>query len=372
MKKKVTYIISDIDKALAFEWVAEYVDPGQVTLSFVLINNVDTELERFLKGKGFWVKRLPYHGAKSILSTVLKLIFLLRNIKPNAVHCHLRTATLLGIPAALLAGIQNRIYTRHSSTYNHLYHPKGVKIDKFLNRLSTKIIAISENIKNILIDWENVPSSKVELIHHGFDFTIWENISESEVTNIREKYSIPVAKTVIGIIARFTWWKGYEYSIPAIGNLMEKYPELILITANSKGNNKKEIDNLISKYIPSNKVIQIEFEKNLPALYKLFDIYVHVPIDESVEAFGQTYVEALIAGVPSVFTLSGIAPEFIEDRNNALVVPFKDPKSIEVACRELIENSCLANHLVENGKKSIQNFAVQSFVAKLETLYLQC
>ncbi len=43
----------------------------------------------------------------------------------------------------------------------------------------------------------------------------------------------------------------------------------------------------------------------------------HVTIGKHYEAFGQIYVEALAAGIPSVFTLTGIAPEIIEHEHNA-------------------------------------------------------
>src|SRR5256885_4070776 len=42
---------------------------------------------------------------------------------------------------------------------------------------------------------------------------------------------------------------------------------------------------------------------------KLLDVFVHAPIAPQVEAFGQVYVEAMAAGVPSVITRAGIRSE---------------------------------------------------------------
>ncbi|MBL0097760.1 MAG: glycosyltransferase [Bacteroidetes bacterium] len=67
------------------------------------------------------------------------------------------------------------------------------------------------------------------------------------------------------------------------------------------------------KKLPSDSYIKIEFERDLFSLYSIFDYFIHAPIDPSVEAFGQVYIEALAAGIPSIFTLSGIAPDFIVD-----------------------------------------------------------
>ena len=65
------------------------------------------------------------------------------------------------------------------------------------------------------------------------------------------------------------------------------------------------------KELPQNSYCVIPFEKDLFSLYQLFDVYVHTPINPTLEAFGQTYVEALAAGIPSVFTMSGVAPQFV-------------------------------------------------------------
>jgi glycosyltransferase involved in cell wall biosynthesis len=97
---------------------------------------------------------------------------------------------------------------------------------------------------------------------------------------------------------------------------------------------------------------------------------VHVPIDECAEAFGQTYVEALAAGIPSVFTLSGIAREFIENEKNALVVPYKNANAIQTSIERLLENKQLRNNLVEQGKKDVYaSFVIDKMMNSLFSLY---
>jgi hypothetical protein len=48
MAKKLVYIISDIDKALEFEWAATYLSP-YFDMQFILLNPADSDLENFLK-----------------------------------------------------------------------------------------------------------------------------------------------------------------------------------------------------------------------------------------------------------------------------------------------------------------------------------
>jgi glycosyltransferase involved in cell wall biosynthesis len=114
----------------------------------------------------------------------------------------------------------------------------------------------------------------------------------------------------------------------------------------------------------------IKFEKDLYSLYQLFDVFVHVPIDEHSEAFGQTYVEALAAGVPCVFTLSGIASEFVRDRENAIVVVYKNTDEIYNGIRLILENPDLKNKLIANGRNDVmKQFDVIKMINSLEALY---
>lgn len=367
--KKIIYIISNIDKALAFEWIATTINKDKFFLSFILLNKGNSRLEEFLLRNKIPVKRIEIRDKMESFKAYCKLSAFLKQEKPDIIHCHLRNAEIIGLPVAFFLGIKSRIYTRHSSTYNHLYHPKGVWIDRVTSKMATDIVAISKNVLSILTEWEGVDQKKVKLIPHGFDLDLFDKLPLSEVGELKRKYNVGEGVKVIGIIARYTWWKGYAYSIPAIGRIMKENPDILLVIANANGNDKEAIKKLVKEHIPEDRLREIPFEPNLPALYKLFNYYVHVPFDATVEAFGQTYVEALASGVPSVFTLSGIAPEFIRDEFNALVVDFKNDGQVEDALKRLLNEEDLRGKLIENGKMSVKPFALKNFVQKLEELY---
>jgi glycosyltransferase involved in cell wall biosynthesis len=81
-------------------------------------------------------------------------------------------------------------------------------------------------------------------------------------------------------------------------------------------------------------------------------------------------VEALAAGIPSIFTLSGIAQDFIVDGENALAVPFKDSQSIFNALVMLSDNEALRAKLKGSGPDSVkERFALHKMIEQLEQLY---
>lgn len=369
MKKKVTYIISNINKALAFEWIVESLDRDRFALSFILLNPATSVLEAYLAEHKIPVYRVDYKGKKSMASAILKTARILRKEKTDIVHAHLFDAGLVGLSAARLAGIKKRIYTRHHSDYHHSYHPHAVKYDKLINSMATDVIAISEMVKRILTEKENLPADKVHLIHHGFRLEKFAEVEQKLIKEVASKYNPRNRRPVIGVISRYTEWKGIQFIIPAFELLLKDYPDALLVLCNSKGNYADVIKNRLA-VIPENNRCEIAFEDNVFAVYRLFDIFVHVPIDEEVEAFGQTYVEALASGIPSVFTLSGVAPEFIRDKKNAVVVPFKDPGEIHRSMKWLLENKKEAEALVQEGRENVmQLFPLSFMIEKLENLY---
>lgn len=368
---KVTLIISDINKALAFEWIAEYLNKEKFNLDFILITQAGSDLKNELNKLNIPCKliSLPHRPTKRTLATVFtKLLWTLTINKPDIVHTHLRIATLLGIPAAFILRIKKRIHTRHHASYNHLYFPHAVKYDVFISKLSTHIISISDAVSKILIEKENVSIKKIIKIPHGFDFKLFEDIEENRIERIRNIYNIPSGKLTIGVIARYTEWKGIQFTIDAFGELLTISPEAHLVLANSTGPYSNQIRHLLSQF-PDSSYTEITFETDLAALYRCFDLYIHVPINKHVEAFGQTYVEALASGIPSIFTLSGIANEFIIDRHNALVVDYQNAKQILTAIQTIITNDELRESLIKNGKQDIEIFKLNVFIHNLEFLY---
>lgn len=371
MKKNLTYIVSDINKALAFEWIASYIDKTKFNIDFILINDGISDLEKYLIENQIPVLRVQYKRKIDGLLAIYKVYRILKKRKTQIVHTHLFIANLVGLTAAFIAGVKKRIHTRHHSDFHHVKFPKAVKYDRYVNFMSTDIVAITEIVKQILISLENVPEKKIHLIHHGFQLENFYNVPLKSIETLKVKYQISNQFPIVGAISRYTEWKGVQYLIPAYKLLLEKYPDALLVLANAYGDCKHEIKNLL-KDIPKQNYIEIQFENDLFALYKLFDVFVHIPINKRAEAFGQIYVEALASGIPSVFTNAGVADEFIVHRHNALVVPYENSLAVYNELLELLTNQHLSNQLVINGKIDVnEKFQLQKMILALEDLYLK-
>ncbi|WP_294671962.1 glycosyltransferase family 4 protein [uncultured Fluviicola sp.] len=366
---KICYIISDIHKAVYFEQTALHLKAINLDVCYILINCTNGELHRFLISNGFRVHTLEAGSLLKSRKVILACKKLLKEASVDLVHCHLAHANWIGLWGAKLAGIPHRIYTRHSGKPLHLDWKERI-IDKVQNRLATKIVAISKNVDELLIS-QGIQYRKRVLIHHGFELERFSKNDPVEVERLKRLYNPENQKPVIGVIARWLELKGIQYTIDAFSKLLKQHPDalLCLFGASEHGDYVSEIKNKLCQ-LPEKNYRVIPFENNVFDLYRLFDCYVHVPVNENCEAFGQTYVEALAAQIPSIFTLSGVAREFISHEENALVVPFRDSNAIYDAMIRILNDQQLCTKLKTNGVRDVNHlFGFSTYISNLQKLY---
>ena len=368
---KIVYIISNINKAIAFEWIAEELNKTKFELNFILLNPKESYLEEYLNKLNINVKRINYNSKRDIPLSILRIIYFLLLNKPSVVHTHLFDASFIGLIAAKLCGIKKRIYTRHYSTYHHDFFPNAVKWDKLNNKFATRIIAISEVVKDVLISKEGVAPEKISLVYHGFKLNKFSGYDNDVIEKLKSKYNPTNKRPVIGVISRFTELKGIQFIIPAFSKLLNQYPDALLLLFNASGDYEKEINKLLSE-LPKETYLKVVFENEITSIYHLFDVFIHVPINDTIEAFGQTYIESMASGIPLIATKSGIGNEILINNDNSIVVPYKNTEAIYKAIALLFSDSELKNKITNNAKNTVaQKFEIHVMIEKLETIYLQ-
>lgn len=370
MGKRILYIISDIDKAVSFEWIAScFRDTYSHDLHFCFLLPAASATADWLVQQGFSCITFQLNGKKSWPSIFFSIYRLVNSLKPDIVHCHLLKASILGLSASYFARVPVRIFTRHHGSMHHTTHRKGLLWDRLCNSLASRIISISPITTEILCSWEKVNPDKIAYIPHGFSFQLFSDVTVDRVQRFRRTNSIPDSTFIIGVVSRFEHEKGVQYAVQAAISLVRQGFEIHLLLLNASGSYAGSIHALLQN-LPPDTWTCLPFEPDIASAYASMNALVHVPISRYVEAFGQVYIEGLAMGIPLVCTLSGIASQVIADDFNGLVVPFNSSDAIASCLRRLMLDPSLQTKLSNNGPPSVRDaFSLQSMCSRLAELY---
>lgn len=369
MKIKVCHVLSDVDQSHLIETTGEVMDKAKYQVGFVFMGQKKPRLFDFFKERGYETEFFEFRGRKELPAAVWKLKEIFKRLRPDVVHTHLVEASLAGLVAAKLLRIKNRVHTRHHGIESHVYYPHGVYYDRVANHLSKKIVAISSVVVETLTEREGVSRDKVVKIPHGFDLEHFV-ADENRVKAVKAKYGLEGRHPVVGSIGRFIHWKGVQNIIPAFKTLLSAYPQAKLVLANATGPYGPDIHKLLKENLAERDYVTIKFESDVFALYQAFDAFVHVPVNKDLEAFGQVYVEALAMKVPSVFTLAGIAGDFIVDGENAVVVPYDNSEAIAGGLSLILRDDKVRHKITNRGREDVwKMFHSDRFGAQLDALY---
>lgn len=156
-----------------------------------------------------------------------------------------------------------------------------------------------------------------------------------------------------------------------------KKPGDVYLVTTSRLVKKNAIDDCINalQYLPENFYMLIigvgEEEQNLRTLARSVGcrdrvkFFGYVPQDEiplflavsdvfvrpsRSEGFGNSFIEAMAAGLPVVATPVGGIPDFIDDKETGVFCRPDNPKSVASAVREIVENPALREKIIRQGK----------------------
>lgn len=287
-------------------------------------------------------------------------MFRLAMTRPQAVICFGQTASIIGLIASYFSCHATRIYLRmHTSMNRTEGYSRGVLYDRISNYLAQKIVVPNQNTGNYLVAHEKVDPRKLREIRFGFDLQDFRAPNTNRIRHFRETYDLPEDVFTIGIASRFTQMKGFQYSLPALASFMKRNPQSILVLAGAGKGVLPELQDSI-KDISQTQLRIIPRVNDMAAFYKTLSVFLHTPIDETVESFGLVYIEAFAAGVPSIITVSGIAKEIAINGKNCITVDFKNSEAIENALDFCVSNQAALLSISATAQISVSSFSINT------------
>ena len=253
----------------------------------------------------------------------LRLFRLIRSIKPQIVHTHTAKAGALGRVAARLAGVPVVVHTFHGHVFSGYWGPVlsyvAVATERFLSRLSTVIVTVSENVRRELITHRIAPAKQIHVLPLGLDLDVFENCTANR-GEFRSELNIGATVPLVGTIGRLVPIKNQQLFLRAASRLVAAGFKGRFVVVGG-GELAGKLQQLVLELGIADHTVFTGWRRDLGKIYADLDVLVNTANNEGTPV---ALIEAMAARVPVVATEVGGVPDMIESQRNGFLVPAGD------------------------------------------------
>jgi glycosyltransferase involved in cell wall biosynthesis len=287
------------------------------------------EVEKVEKIRVYSVKMTRTISPLKDILSIIKLYLILKKEKPLIVHTHTPKAGLVGITAAFLAGVPNRIHTVAGLP---LMETKGIKrlillsVEKFIYRLSNLVLPNSYGLRDFIIDNNLTSARKLNVLGYGssngidLDYFQTNDLIKSQLNDLTEKYRLE-SRFIFLFIGRMVSHKGINELVSAFIKINIKYPQTLLLLVGGFESNLDPLssDTIMNLNHPS--IIHVGHQNDVRMYLEVSDVFV---FPSYREGFPNVVLQACAFNLPCIVTNITGSNEIIKNNENGIVVLPKD------------------------------------------------
>lgn len=239
--------------------------------------------------------------------------------------------------------------------------------DRFLAGLCSKLIVVSNAVRERFNWLLKKHSAKVMVIHNGVDLK--EFNPELSGDDTRKEFNLSPEIPVAGVVGNLIPWKGQEYFIRAAAEVIKNVSDARFFVVGD-GECRKNLEGLTEKLGLTGKAIFTGRRSDIPRVMAGMDVVVHSSI--SPEPFARVIIEGMAMGKPVVAMNEGGVPEAIEDGISGILIPPKNSSLMAQAIVGLFNDREKAREIGLAARKNVEEkFGIKENVKKTEEVYLQ-
>jgi glycosyltransferase involved in cell wall biosynthesis len=301
------------------------------------------------------------------LAAFLRLVRELRRFRPDVVHTHAAKAGTLGRLAALVPGRGRpsvTVHTFHGHSLTGYFAPRRAalfrRIERFLAKRTTRLIAVSDEVRDDLVRLGVAPAERFEVIRLGLDLSRFD-VSDAERAErragLRDELGIPAEARVVTLIARLVPIKRVDRFLAVAGRLAAELDDVWFLVAGDG-----ELRDRLRAVPQPARIVWAGFRRDIPAVCFASDVVVLTSDNEGTPV---SLIEAQAAGVPVVSTRVGGAAAVVAPQSGVLA-DADDVEAIARAVRVVLERTAPAG---DPRAHVLQTFSLDRLVADVDELY---
>jgi len=299
------------------------------------------------------------------LKALITMCRCLRKIRPTIIHAHTPKGGLLGTVAARIIGVPVRIYHIHGLPLMTAVGAKKTILqwtEKVSCDLAGQVLCVSPSIRNVVIDKQLCPASKIKVIRggsiNGVDAVSKFNpqrMNASERYHIRQKYGISTEALVIGFVGRVVRDKGIAELTQAWSELRNEYPSLHMLIVGPfepQDPAPPETETILRS---DPRIHLTGMDWNTPPLYAAMDIVV---LPTYREGFPGVPLEAGAMELPVVATDVPGCVDAVIDGETGILIPPRDSQALAVVLRTYLNDpDLMKKHGKAGRERALRDFA---------------
>lgn len=316
----------------------------------------------------------PVRPHKDVLA-LAQLIALLRKIKkekprlPVIVHTHSSKAGILGRWAGFIAGCEGIVHSYHGFGFTDWQHPlvrsAFVWAERITRPITDRFICVSLNNLKKGAEEKVLVESRAHLIRSGISISEFKR-EDKNPKEVKDELNIPADSPVVGMVACFKPQKAPLDFVAIAKRVASEHGKAYFVVAGD-GELRAEMERKIEESGLKDRFLLLGWRKDIPRLMSAMDVVVLTSLWEGLP---RVIPQAWSAQVPVVVTAVDGSAEAVRDGVNGFLF---EPHDIETGAQKILavlKDNNLAQRIVTEGKKSVQEFDIDLMVRKQEELYL--
>jgi len=324
----------------------------------------DTEQQVSSLGASHWL--LPLHTSAEISPNIFwsarELSARLRENPADLIHAHTRVGQVLA------DHISRRFHVPYVTTWHGIYRRRiGRRLWPCTGRYT---IAISELVRQHLVEYFHVPASHIRCVYNGIDAAYYAlPLQDTLLQQYRVRWQLPTHQPIIGGVGRLASGKvkGFDLLLVAAALLGDQWPDLHVLVA-GEGPRRPFLEDVAQRLGIRQRVRFVGSSEDIRIPLALMDVFVFS--SRWPEAFGLTLVEAMAAGKPVVASQAGAVPEVIQHGVNGWLVPSDDPAAMAEGIARMLSDPATAERLGRHAQARVREmFGLDRMAAEVEAVY---
>ena len=290
-------------------------------------------------------------GRPATLRQLLRFATWLRQHRIAVIQTCDLYANIFGLIGAAIAGVPVRIGSRRE--LNPAKSARQIRLQRFAYRFATHIVANSPAAVKML-ESEGVKLSDISLIPNGVDLAAYP--PREPRSSIRE----------VVTVANLRPEKSHETLIAAAATLAPSHPSLRFAIIGD-GSRLDELQALTRARGVDGVVDFLGHREDVPGLLAAADLFV---LPSRSEAFPNSAIEAMAAGLPVIASATGGLLDLIDHGRTGILVPPCDPEALAEAIASLVRDPDRAQRLGAEARADVSSrYGFDRMVHAFEDLY---